>query len=64
VPGRAAKAFFLAAAACVAFLVLVQHVHYAVDVLAAPPFAWAAWSLAAWPWRATSGVSGGAPRAK
>jgi hypothetical protein len=65
VPGRAAKAFFLVAAACVAFLVLVQHVHYAVDVLAAPPFAWAAWSIATWPWRAAAaGGSGGAPRAK
>ena len=51
VPGRAARAFFLACTASVAFLVLVQHVHYAVDVLAAPPFAYAAWRIArkAWP---------------
>jgi len=51
VPGRAARAFFLAATAGVAFLVLVQHVHYAVDVLAAPPFAYAAWRIAraSWP---------------
>jgi hypothetical protein len=51
VPGRAAKAFFLACTASVAFLVLVQHVHYAVDVLAAPAFAYAAWRIArkGWP---------------
>jgi hypothetical protein len=51
VPGRAAKAFFLACTASVAFLVLVQHVHYAVDVLAAPPFAYAAWRISrkCWP---------------
>jgi hypothetical protein len=51
VPGRATRAFFLAATAGVAFLVLVQHVHYAVDVLAAPPFAYAAWRIAraSWP---------------
>ncbi len=50
VPGRAAKAFFLACTAGVAFLVLVQHVHYAVDVLAAPPFAYAAWRIARKTW--------------
>lgn len=51
VPGRTVRAFFLACAAGVAFLVLVQHVHYAVDVLAAPPFAYAAWRIArkSWP---------------
>jgi hypothetical protein len=51
VPGRAAKAFFLACTMSVAFLVLVQHVHYAVDVLAAPPFAYAAWRISrkSWP---------------
>ena len=50
VPGRAARAFFLACTASVAFLVLVQHVHYAVDVLAAPPFAYAAWRIARKTW--------------
>jgi hypothetical protein len=50
VPGRATRAFFLAATAGVAFLVLVQHVHYAVDVLAAPPFAYAAWRIARATW--------------
>ena len=51
VPGRPAKAFFLACTASVAVLVLVQHVHYAVDVLAAPAFAYAAWRIArkGWP---------------
>ena len=50
VPGRAARAFFLACTASVAFHVLVQHVHYAVDVLAAPPFAYAAWRIARKTW--------------
>lgn len=51
VPGRVARAFFLSCTAGVALLVLVQHVHYAVDVLAAPPFAYAAWRIArkSWP---------------
>jgi hypothetical protein len=31
------------AAVVVGALVLVQHVHYSIDVLAAPPFAWLAW---------------------
>lgn len=50
VPGRPAKAFFLACTAGVGSLVLLQHVHYAVDVLAAPPFAYAAWRLARTTW--------------
>ena len=50
VPGRATKAFFLACTASVAFLVLVQHVHYAVDVLAAPVFAYAAWRISRKTW--------------
>ncbi|HQR30692.1 MAG TPA: hypothetical protein PLL32_09790 [Anaeromyxobacteraceae bacterium] len=51
VPGRPAKAFFLACTAGVGSLVLLQHVHYAVDVLAAPPFAYAAWRLARTTWQ-------------
>ena len=51
VPGRSAKACFLACTAAVAFFVLVQHVHYAVDVLAAPAFAYAAWRIAGSGWR-------------
>jgi hypothetical protein len=56
VPGRA-RAFYLAATACVAALVLVQHVHYTVDVLVAPAFAFAAWSIAraTWPLRPGTG---------
>lgn len=44
-PGRAARALFLACTAGVAACVLVQHVHYAVDVLAAPFFAYASSAL-------------------
>ena len=46
-PGRAWTAAFLAAAAGVGFSVLAQHVHYTVDVLAAPFFAYASVRLAA-----------------
>jgi len=51
VPGRWARILFFAAAAGVGALVLVQHVHYAVDVFAAPFFAYGAWRLAEslWP---------------
>jgi hypothetical protein len=45
-PGRATRAFFLACSVAVAGCVLWQHVHYTVDVLAAPPFAFAAYALA------------------
>lgn len=47
VPGRAWRAAFLAASAAVGFSVLAQHVHYTVDVLAAPFFAYASVRLAA-----------------
>ena len=50
VPGRSAKAYFLASTVAVGCLVLVQHVHYAVDVLAAPAFAYAAWGIAGMGW--------------
>jgi hypothetical protein len=46
VPGRAWRTFFLASAAAVGICVLVQHVHYTVDVLAAPFFAYASVRLA------------------
>lgn len=44
-PGRVARAFLLACTVAVAWCVLWQHVHYTVDVLAAPPFAFAAYAL-------------------
>ena len=46
VPGRRSRAFFLFCTAAVAVCVLVQHVHYTVDVLVAPLFAWASFRLA------------------
>ena len=41
------RAFFLACTAAVGLCVLAQHVHYAIDVLAAPFFAYASWRIAA-----------------
>ena len=46
VPGPRWKAFFVLCTAAVAFCVLAQHVHYAVDVLAAPLFAYASFRIA------------------
>jgi len=45
VAGRRSKAFFLACTAAVAVCVLRQHVHYTVDVLVAPLFAYASYRL-------------------
>ena len=47
VPGRLARGFFLACTALVAACVLWQHVHYAVDVMVAPFFAYASWRVVA-----------------
>lgn len=58
VPGKAARAFFLACTGGVAMLVLVQHVHYAVDVLAAPAFAYAAWRISRKTWPAARNPPG------
>jgi membrane-associated phospholipid phosphatase len=44
--GPRVRALFFACTAAVAFCVLWQHVHYTVDVLAAPFFAYAAFQLA------------------
>lgn len=43
---RALKALFLVATAVVGVCVLWQHVHYTIDVLAAPPFAYASFAIA------------------
>jgi hypothetical protein len=58
VPGRLAKGLFLACAALVGACLLFQHVHYAVDVMAAPFFAYASWRIAR---RAGPGGDGAAP---
>lgn len=55
VPGGRARPFFLACTVAVGAAVLVQHVHYAVDVLAAPFFAYGAWRLAGRLWTTTNG---------
>lgn len=44
-PGRRRR-WLLAATAAVGLLVLIQHVHYSYDVLAAPIFAWGCYRLA------------------
>jgi hypothetical protein len=54
VPGKWVPRAFLACAVLVAALVLVQHVHYAVDVAAAPLAAFAAYRMAVW-------INGGRP---
>ena len=46
VPGRRSKAFFLGCTAAVGISVLAQHVHYTVDVLAAPLFAYVSFRIA------------------
>jgi PAP2 superfamily C-terminal len=45
-PGKLSRAFFLACTAAVATCVLWQHVHYTVDVLVAPLFAFASYVIA------------------
>jgi len=66
VPGRRSKTLFLACTAAVGACVLWQHVHYTVDVLAAPFFAYASYRIvvSGWPARAGSGrdASSRAPR--
>jgi len=46
VAGWRSRAYFLSSAAAVAICVLWQHVHYTIDVLAAPFFAYASWRVA------------------
>jgi PAP2 superfamily protein len=48
VPGKWLPRAFMLCAAVVALAVLVQHVHYAVDVVAAPLAAFAAYRMAGW----------------
>jgi hypothetical protein len=57
VSGRRTKVFFLVCTAAVGASVLAQHVHYTIDVLAAPFFAYASFRLAsrsASPWEPTA----------
>jgi hypothetical protein len=42
---RALKIFFLAITLAVAMFLLKQHVHYTIDVLAAPVFAWISYRI-------------------
>jgi hypothetical protein len=46
IPGKIDKKVILVATFCVGILLLVQHVHYTLDVLAAPCFAWGAYRIA------------------
>jgi hypothetical protein len=45
-PGKWDKILVIAATITVGFLLLIQHVHYTLDVLSAPLFAWLIWRLA------------------
>lgn len=47
VPGPGRRWLFAMATVVVGLAVLFQHVHWTVDVVAAPVFAWAAWRIAA-----------------
>lgn len=55
--GRAARTLTVIATVAVGFLVILQHVHWTVDVLAAPFFVWLAWKGSAFTLRAC-GVRG------
>ena len=46
VPGRTDKKLALAVTALVAFLLLVQHVHYTLDILGGLLFCWLSWFIA------------------
>ena len=46
IPGKMDKKLALLATACVGSLLLVQHVHYTLDVLGGLVFGWVAWQLA------------------
>jgi hypothetical protein len=46
IPGPRWKTCFVVGAAAVAFCVLAQHIHYAIDVLAAPLFAYTSFRIA------------------
>ncbi len=60
VRGRWLRIGVATACGLVGAAVLVQHVHYTIDVLAAPPFAWLAWRLSAVTarWTAVTGAAG------
>ena len=63
VPGRRSKALFLFCTAAVGACVLWQHVHYTIDVLAAPLFAYASYRLVLSARRERAGSGpGAAPR--
>lgn len=54
-PWRPGRWALLVATALVGIAVLVQHVHWTVDVLLAPPFAWLAWRISAFTVRSYTG---------
>lgn len=45
---RISKTFFVLAGIAVGALVIIQHVHYAIDVAAAPFFAWISFRISGW----------------
>ena len=55
------RALFLACTAAVGFCVLSQHVHYTIDVLAAPFFAYGSWKIAGWIGSGAADAEGEAP---
>lgn len=45
IPYRFLKFYFLSATILVAFFLLIQHVHYSIDIFASPLFAWLSYKL-------------------
>jgi PAP2 superfamily C-terminal len=45
---KIAKTLVIVASCCVGILVLIQHIHYTIDVIAAPPCTWLVYKFTQW----------------
>jgi hypothetical protein len=48
IQNRSLKYYFLAATVIVAVFIMIQHVHYTIDIIAAPLFSWISYRIAQW----------------